>query len=102
MTITAKFPGKCALCGERFAAGTQINWRKGEPSSHAACAAKLPTAAEAEYQPTKAKRHDDQFPELHMDRRDEEAPAPAPKGSGGKPSSGYLPPRDGGPRRCAF
>jgi hypothetical protein len=38
MTITAKFPGKCSLCGERFAAGTQIAWRKGEPSSHAACA----------------------------------------------------------------
>jgi uncharacterized protein DUF6011 len=29
MTITSKFPGTCTGCGERFAAGTPVEWRKG-------------------------------------------------------------------------
>lgn len=38
MTITSKYPGKCTICGGRIAIGEQIEWRKGEGSSHAACA----------------------------------------------------------------
>jgi hypothetical protein len=64
MTITAKYPGKCAVCGERFAAGEQINWRKGEPSSHATCSSQA-------------------TPE----------PVAAPESSGGKASAGHAPPR---------
>jgi hypothetical protein len=41
MTITAKYPGTCAVCGERFAAGEQIEWQRGEPSTHPACAAQF-------------------------------------------------------------
>lgn len=43
MKITAKFPGTCSTCGGKFAAGEQINWTKGGPTSHAEC----PTAASA-------------------------------------------------------
>ena len=37
MTIQAKFPGRCATCGATFAAGTSINWQRGQQTSHAAC-----------------------------------------------------------------
>lgn len=28
MTITARFPGRCSRCGQRFEAGTQVEWSK--------------------------------------------------------------------------
>jgi hypothetical protein len=37
MTITAKYPGTCVLCGERFAAGETIEWSRGSGSAHAVC-----------------------------------------------------------------
>lgn len=39
MTITAKYPGTCALCGTRFAAGERIEWTKGAGSAHVQCPA---------------------------------------------------------------
>ncbi len=35
--MAAKFAGRCAGCGERFAAGTMILWAKGEGTRHAVC-----------------------------------------------------------------
>ena len=35
--ITASYPGNCAVCHQRYVAGTQINWTKGGPTSHVAC-----------------------------------------------------------------
>lgn len=37
MSITAKHPGTCKACGKAFAAGTQIEWQKGEGSRHVNC-----------------------------------------------------------------
>ena len=48
MSITAKYPGTCKACGKPFAAGTQIEWQKGEGSRHLNCngaAAAAPAAA---------------------------------------------------------
>lgn len=36
-TITAKFPGTCASCGEPIQPGQRIRWAKGEPSVHEKC-----------------------------------------------------------------
>lgn len=36
--MAAKFPGRCAECGERFPVGTEILWAKGEGARHAVCA----------------------------------------------------------------
>jgi hypothetical protein len=38
MTITAKFAGHCATCHESIHIGDEIEYKKGEPVSHAACA----------------------------------------------------------------
>ncbi len=47
MTITARFSGQCLVCGGHIAAGEQIEWKKGEGSKHAACAAGKPAPAAA-------------------------------------------------------
>jgi len=39
MTITAKFPGKCARCGGAVAPGEKIEWSKGAPIRHSDCSA---------------------------------------------------------------
>lgn len=49
MTITAKFPGKCEVCGGKIRPGDRIEWKKGAGSRHEACA----TGAAAQ-QPTQA------------------------------------------------
>lgn len=43
--ITAKFPGTCTTCGNRFAAGERINYEKGRGAQHVTCpaAATAPT-----------------------------------------------------------
>ncbi len=38
MTIRARYPGRCGICGERFEAGAKIEWSKGSPACHARCA----------------------------------------------------------------
>ena len=38
MVISAKYPGKCATCGQPFAAGDKICWERGKPTTHADCA----------------------------------------------------------------
>jgi hypothetical protein len=57
MKITAKFPGKCAKCGEWFPEGERIEWTKGGPSSHVVCLSAEEKAerddAEAQYQAEK-------------------------------------------------
>ena len=35
MAFPSKYAGKCTKCGERFPAGTVVNWRKGEGAWHA-------------------------------------------------------------------
>lgn len=45
MTITAKFPGKCTVCGGAIRPGQQIEWRKGAGSHHASCGAADPAPA---------------------------------------------------------
>jgi hypothetical protein len=37
MTITAKYPSKCAACGGAISAGEQIEWSKGSPARHTQC-----------------------------------------------------------------
>ena len=37
MTIQAKFQGTCTKCGQRFAAGTRIEWQRGAGSAHVTC-----------------------------------------------------------------
>lgn len=44
MAFTAKYPGKCVVCGLRFPAGTQINWAGNKTAAHEACG--VPEAAE--------------------------------------------------------
>jgi len=39
MVITAKYPGRCACCSQPIAAGAKIEWSKGAPARHQACAA---------------------------------------------------------------
>jgi hypothetical protein len=38
MVITAKFPGTCSDCKDRFPRGARIEWSKGEGAKHDACA----------------------------------------------------------------
>jgi hypothetical protein len=45
MVITAKFAGRCGCCGQSIAAGSKIEWSKGAPAKHAACASGPATAA---------------------------------------------------------
>lgn len=37
MTITAKYTGTCAVCGNAIRKGDQIEWTKGEPPRHTEC-----------------------------------------------------------------
>ena len=39
MIITAKFPGVCAQCSQRYAAGAEIHWSKGARPYHVTCRA---------------------------------------------------------------
>ena len=38
MTITAKYPSRCACCHQPIEVGSKIEWSKGSPARHAACA----------------------------------------------------------------
>lgn len=38
MTITARFPGRCWTCNGPIAKGEEIEWSKGSPTKHIACA----------------------------------------------------------------
>lgn len=46
MTITAKFPGRCARCARPIRVGEEIEWAKGRPSTHGRCSA-APAASAA-------------------------------------------------------
>ena len=49
MTITAKFPGRCADCGGPISPGQQIEWEKGKPARHVDCSTvQEPTVESAE------------------------------------------------------
>lgn len=37
--ITAKFPGKCSVCGGAIRKGEQVEWAKGEGARHTGCGA---------------------------------------------------------------
>jgi hypothetical protein len=37
MTITAKYAGRCSVCGGTIGVGEQIEWSKGEAARHEAC-----------------------------------------------------------------
>jgi len=37
MQIKAKYPGKCRVCGNSFAAGELIEWSKGSGAQHPVC-----------------------------------------------------------------
>lgn len=39
MTITAKYPSTCAVCGRRIQVGEPIEWKKGSPARHTGCKA---------------------------------------------------------------
>jgi hypothetical protein len=39
MIITAKYPSSCACCRQPIQVGSKIEWSKGSPAKHAACAA---------------------------------------------------------------
>lgn len=54
MTISAKFPSRCACCGGNIRVGEQIEWTKGSPAVHAGCVGK-PIAAAAPKAPRAAK-----------------------------------------------
>lgn len=47
MLITAKFAGRCSTCSSGFAAGARVEWSKGSPARHAACAAGAASSAPA-------------------------------------------------------
>ena len=43
MKITAKFSTTCPCCNVRISAGTEVEWAKGSPARHVACASKPAT-----------------------------------------------------------
>lgn len=45
MSITAKYPARCATCHGNITPGQKIEWTKGEPVRHTACGAAVQTAA---------------------------------------------------------
>lgn len=45
MTITAKYPSTCAVCGRRIQVGEQIEWKKGSPARHTGCKASASKSA---------------------------------------------------------
>ncbi len=44
MTITAKYPGTCRLCGGKIRPGQEIEWERGQKPVHANCSSKSATA----------------------------------------------------------
>jgi len=55
MTITAKYPSKCAACGGAVAAGERIEWSKGSPARHTECPdspSPAPAQQKRAYRPT--------------------------------------------------
>ena len=38
MTIRAKYAGTCGECGQAIQVGAQVEWSKGSPARHTACA----------------------------------------------------------------
>lgn len=61
MTITAKFPGTCTVCGRHIGVGDKIEWQKGEGSRHAACApgTARPSARRSSPRPAGRRRSDE-------------------------------------------
>lgn len=61
MTIVAKFPGKCLVCGTSVAAGERVEWTKGEGVKHERCANGKPVKeapkAESGFAPTTEQAH---------------------------------------------
>lgn len=47
MIITAKFASVCPCCSIRIVAGSKVEWSKGSPARHVACAGKPAVAAPA-------------------------------------------------------
>ena len=47
MTITAKFSGKCSVCGGAISVGARVEWTKGEGARHTTCAGAKATSAAA-------------------------------------------------------
>mgnify|MGYP001610170486 FL=1 len=45
MTISAKYPSRCAVCGGTIVVGAKIEWAKGQPARHTACPAAAPAKA---------------------------------------------------------
>lgn len=37
MTITARYPSRCAACHQPIAVGASIEWSKGQPARHTTC-----------------------------------------------------------------
>ena len=37
MTMTARWTGRCGMCGEQISVGDQIEWAKGQGAKHANC-----------------------------------------------------------------
>lgn len=46
MTITARYPSRCATCGQAIAAGESIEWSKGNPTRHTTCPARPAVTAD--------------------------------------------------------
>jgi hypothetical protein len=44
MTITAKYAGKCRVCGEAIVVGEKIEWSKSGGARHTSCAGKSTSA----------------------------------------------------------
>jgi len=40
MIITAKYASVCPCCSQRIVPGTKVEWAKGSPAKHGACAGK--------------------------------------------------------------
>jgi ferredoxin len=47
MTITARYPSRCATCGQAITVGSQIEWSKGQPTRHATCSQQAVTTTPA-------------------------------------------------------
>src|SRR5512142_52282 len=45
MKITAKYPGRCCVCGRAINVGENIEYVKGQPTRHAACTPEVPAGA---------------------------------------------------------
>ncbi len=47
MTITARYPGTCRLCGGKIKPGQEIEWERGQKPVHARCSSKAAAATSA-------------------------------------------------------